>query len=251
MLSFLAHRRAWYVGRPSKRSTYRVLTRIWSCDSAAKREERDQRIRDLPPEYHDPITVEEERLLTSSASDIISNVQGGSRTPSEVLLAYSKKALKAHAATNCLTEVLITKADGWAKTCNVQGPLAGMPVSLKDTVGIEGEDSCIGYSAWVGKPFKKDAAIIRLLKDAGAVPFVKTNVPITLLSFESANDVFGTTTNPHNEDYSPGGSTGGEAALLAYGGSRLGIGTDVAGSVRAPASVSIDASRRPSSLLQR
>ncbi|KAJ2965932.1 hypothetical protein NUW54_g13952 [Trametes sanguinea] len=61
------------------------------------------------------------------------------------------------------------------------------------------------------------------------------NVPITLLSFESANDVFGRTTNPHNRDYSPGGSTGGEAALLAYGGSRLGIGTDVAGSVRAPA----------------
>ena len=82
---------------------------------------------------------------------------------------------------------------------------------------------------------QKDSALIRLLKDAGAVPFVKTNVPITLLSFESTNDVFGRTTNPHSKDYSPGGSTGGEAALLAYGGSRLGIGTDVAGSVRAPA----------------
>lgn len=112
-----------------------------------------------------------------------------------------------------------------------------MPVSLKDTVGVAGEDACIGYSAWVGRPVQKDAAIVRLLKDAGAVPFVKTNIPITLLSFESANDVFGTTTNPHNKLYSPGGSTGGEAALLAYGGSRIGIGTDVAGSVRAPASV--------------
>ena len=197
----------------------------------------------MPPEYHTPITVEEERLLARPASEVVESIQKGSLTPSEVLLAYSKKALKAHAATNCLTEVLIAKADGWAKTCNTQGPLAGMPVSLKDTVGFEGEDSCIGYSAWVGKPMKKDAAIVRLLKDAGAVPFVKTNVPITLLSFESANDVFGTTTNPHNKDYSPGGSTGGEAALLAYGGSRLGIGTDVAGSVRAPASVS------PASLL--
>ncbi|KAI0711600.1 amidase signature enzyme [Earliella scabrosa] len=212
-MSYLAHRRA--------------------C--ANKRKEREDRIRDLPPEYHKPITVEEERLLARPASEVVESVQKGSLTPSEVLLAYSKKALKAHAATNCLTEVLIAKADGWAKTCNTQGPLAGMPVSLKDTVGFEGEDSCIGYSAWVGKPMKKDAAIVRLLKDAGAVPFVKTNVPITLLSFESANDVFGTTTNPHNKEYSPGGSTGGEAALLAYGGSRLGIGTDVAGSVRAPA----------------
>ena len=103
--------------------------------------------------------------------------------------------VRTHAATNCLTEVLIAKAEGWAQACSTEGPLAGMPVSFKDTVGFEGEDSCIGYSAWVGRPMQKDAAIVRLLKDAGAVPFVKTNVPITLLSFESANDVFGTTTN--------------------------------------------------------
>jgi len=64
---------------------------------------------------------------------------------------------------------------------------------------------------------------------------VKTNLPITLLSFESANDVWGRCTNPHNSRYSPGGSTGGEGALLAYGGGRIGIGSDVAGSVRAPA----------------
>ncbi|EJF58979.1 amidase signature enzyme [Dichomitus squalens LYAD-421 SS1] len=213
MLSFLGHRRA--------------------C--VAKQREREERIRSLPPEYHAPLSLDEERILSRPASEVIASVQAGTLLPTQVLLAYSKKALRAHAATNCLTEVLIAKAEGWAKTCNTEGPLAGMPVSLKDTVGFEGEDSCIGYSAWVGKPMQKDAAIVRLLKDAGAVPFVKTNIPITLLSFESANDVFGTTTNPHNKDYSPGGSTGGEAALLAYGGSRLGIGTDVAGSVRAPA----------------
>lgn len=162
-------------------------------------------------------------------------MQAGTLAPLDVLRTYGKQALRAHAATNCLTEVLIAKAEGWAKTCNTQGPLAGMPISVKDTVGFAGEDACIGYSAWVGRPMPRDSALVRLLKDAGAVPFVKTNVPITLLSFESANDVFGTTTNPHNRNYSPGGSTGGEAALLAYGGSRLGIGTDVAGSVRAPA----------------
>lgn len=103
------------------------------------------------------------------------------------------------------------------------------------TVGLKGWDGCIGYSAWVGKPAESDSALIRLLRDAGAVPFVKTNIPITLLSFESASDVFGRTTNPHKKTHSPGGSTGGEAALLAYGGSRIGIGTDVAGSVRVPA----------------
>lgn len=82
---------------------------------------------------------------------------------------------------------------------------------------------------------KEDSTLVKLLRDAGAVPFVKTNIPITLLSFESSSDLFGTSKNPHNMAYSPGGSSGGEAALLAYGGSRIGIGTDVAGSVRVPA----------------
>ena len=59
-------------------------------------------------------------------------------------------------------------------------------------------------------------------------------MPITLLSFESANGLFGTCLNPHSPAYSPGGSTGGEGALLAQGG-RIGIGSDVAGSVRNPA----------------
>ncbi len=74
-----------------------------------------------------------------------------------------------------------------------------------------------------------------LTRPTGAIPYVKTNLPISLLSFESTNDVWGCCTNPHNSKYSPGGSTGGEAALLAYGGGRIGIGSDVAGSVRVPA----------------
>ncbi|KAJ4131010.1 hypothetical protein NW768_006550 [Fusarium equiseti] len=76
--------------------------------------------------------------------------------------------------------------------------------------------------------------MVRILKDAGAVPYVKTNVPITLLSFESLNDVWGETSNPYNKEYTAGGSTGGEGALLALGG-RIGIGSDVAGSVGCPA----------------
>ena len=165
----------------------------------------------------------------------MSKVQSGAFDPVDIVHAFGKKALLAHAATNCLTEILLPEAEEWAKTCNRQGPLAGMPVSLKDTVGVAGWDSCIGYSAWVGKPIQKDAALVRMFKDAGAVPFVKTNIPITLLSLESDNAVFGKATSPYNEKYSPGGSSGGEAALLAYGGSRIGVGTDVAGSVRAPA----------------
>jgi Asp-tRNA(Asn)/Glu-tRNA(Gln) amidotransferase A subunit family amidase len=167
---------------------------------------------------------------------LVAKVKSGDVDPEGVLLAYSKRALKAHSKTNCLTEVMISKAQAAARQCNRTGPLAGIPVSIKDTVGVAGFASSIGYSSpsWLD-PFQKDAAIVRLLRDAGAYPFVKTNVPITLLSFESSSDLWGRTTNPYSSKHSAGGSTGGEAALLAYGGSRLGIGTDVAGSVRIPA----------------
>ncbi|KZT66577.1 amidase signature enzyme [Daedalea quercina L-15889] len=212
---------------------FSFLTHRKAC--AAKQQERRERIESLPPVYRAPLTPSDKSILTQSAYQIVAGVQSGSLSPSDVLVAYGKKALKAHSATNCLTEILIPKAEEWARTCNSQGPLAGMPVSLKDTSSIPGYDSCIGYSAWVGKPMQKESALVRLLRDAGAVPFVKTNVPITLLSLECTNDVFGTTTNVWNKKYTPGGSTGGEGALLAYGGSRLGIGTDVAGSVRGPA----------------
>jgi Asp-tRNA(Asn)/Glu-tRNA(Gln) amidotransferase A subunit family amidase len=167
---------------------------------------------------------------------LVAKVQSGQVDPEDILLAYSKKALDAHKKTGCLTEVMMAKAQTAARECNRAGPLAGIPVSVKDTVGVAGFASCLGYSSsFRFVPFQKEAAIVRLLRDAGAYPFVKTNVPITLLSFESSNDVWGRTTNPYSSKHSPGGSTGGESALLAFGGSRLGIGTDVAGSVRVPA----------------
>ena len=135
-----------------------------------------------------------------------------------------------------MTEILFPEAEEWArKEVNLKGPLAGIPVSLKDSITVGGYDTSVGYSCNTGKPYEKDGTIVRILKDAGAVPFVKTNLPTTLLSFESSNDVWGRTLNPHKPEYSPGGSTGGEGALLAFGGSRIGIGSDVAGSVRAPA----------------
>lgn len=214
---------------------FQYLAHRKACET--KQEERRQRITDVATAFHlsEPLTAQEVEVLAEPISTLVSAVQTGKADPVDILRAYGKKALKAQEATNCLTEVMIFAALSWAQGCNRDGPLAGVPVSLKDTVSVKGWDGCIGYSAWVGKPATKDSALVRLLRDAGAVPFVKTAVPITLLSFESASDVFGRATNPHNSKYSPGGSTGGEAALLAYGGSRIGIGTDVAGSVRVPA----------------
>ena len=164
------------------------------------------------------------------------DVQNSDKSPVDILRAYGKVALKTHQKTNCLTEVMISEAEDWAThDVNLKGPLAGIPVSLKDTINVGGFDTTVGYSCHTFQPLQKDGIMVRLLKEAGAVPFVKTNLPISLLSFESTNDVWGRAKNPHNTKYSPGGSTGGEGALLACGGSRIGVGSDVAGSVRAPA----------------
>ncbi|KIJ05346.1 hypothetical protein PAXINDRAFT_21380 [Paxillus involutus ATCC 200175] len=212
LFSYLAHRRA--------------------CDD--KQRERAERIASLPEIYHEPLTPQDKQILSQPISSIIASVQTSSLHPSDVLTAYAKRALQAHAQTNCLTEIMIAPAERWARGAKRSGPLAGVPVSLKDMLAVKGYDSCMGYSALCGKPLNYDGAFVRLLRDAGAVPYVKTNTPTTMLSFEATNDVFGVTENPHKKGYSPGGSSGGESALLALGGSRIGVGTDVAGSVRAP-----------------
>lgn len=206
-------------------------------NSQRKQAERASKIAKLSHEYQYPLLPSERTILRKPIQDIVQDVQGNVTSPVDVLRTYGKVAIAAQHATNCLTEILFPEAEQWLERgeINLQGPLAGIPVSLKDSVAVGGFDVSVGYSSNTGKPYAKDGSMVRLLKDAGAIPFVKTNLPVTLLSFESTNDVWGRTTNPHNDKYSPGGSTGGESALLAFGGSRIGIGSDVAGSVRAPA----------------
>ena len=73
------------------------------------------------------------------------------------------------------------------------------------------------------------------MKELGAIPFCITNIPQTMLSYACSNPVYGCTTNPHDSQRTPGGSSGGEACLIAQGGSILGLGSDVGGSLRIPA----------------
>jgi Asp-tRNA(Asn)/Glu-tRNA(Gln) amidotransferase A subunit family amidase len=203
--------------------------------SQRKQADRDAIIRNLDAAYKAPLTAQDRSILGKPIAELVQDVHKDILRPVDVLRVYGKVALQAHAKTNCLTEIMLPAAEEWAEHgINKKGPLAGIPVSVKDSLSVGGYDVTVGYSRNAYKPYAQDGAMIRLLKDAGAIPYVKTNLPISLLSFESTNDVWGRTTNPHNPKYSPGGSTGGEGALLAMGG-RIGIGSDVAGSVRAPA----------------
>lgn len=206
-----------------------------------KRQERDEHINTFLNKYTDQSLEDGDKtILAASVATVVSFVHQGIWTPRDVLGVYGRKALAVHTEVNCLTEIMLNDAERWAADIEAnetkrRGPLAGMPVSLKDTIAVAGYDATCGYAAWAGKPIKDDSPLVRLLRDAGAILYVKTSIPTTLLSFESYSGLFGRTLNPHNKKYSPGGSSGGEAALLAAGGSRIGIGTDVAGSVRVPA----------------
>ncbi|KAI9821137.1 MAG: hypothetical protein M1827_003871 [Pycnora praestabilis] len=205
-------------------------------DCRRKQRERALRITILPIPYLLPVSQPDRDILSKPIEELVQDVHEEITKPIDILRVYGKVAVRAHKETNCLTEVMIPEAETWAENeINTKGPLAGVPVSLKDSIAVGGFDVSVGYSGNTGKPYAKDGTLVRILKDAGAIPYVKTNLPVTLLSFESTNDVWGRCTNPHNSKYSPGGSTGGESALLAFGGSRIGIGSDVAGSVRAPA----------------
>ncbi|KZP01704.1 amidase signature enzyme [Calocera viscosa TUFC12733] len=186
--------------------------------------------------------------LRASAGEIIAHLSA--RTPGwtaeRVTAAYISQAIDAHAATNCITEVLFQEALEAARaldkeyeaTGTLKGPLHGVPVSFKDQYDVKGYDSSIGFSQWAYKPAKEDALLVAQVKAAGGIPICKTNVPQTMLSFECNNPLFGRTLNPWSPAHIPGGSSGGEAVLLACGGSALGFGSDIGGSLRIPTGLS-------------
>lgn len=215
----------------------RALVRTSTDGSSAnKQRKRDARVESLPETYKRALTSRQRAWLKTPIQQLVANVQSGELSPVDLLRTYGQTAVLAHKQTNCVTEILLPEAESWAKDgVNLKGPLAGIPVSLKDTIIVGGFDASVGYSSKAYKPHAEDGVMVKLLKRAGAIPHVKTACPITLLSFESSNSLWGVAKNPHNPKYSPGGSTGGESALLALGGSRIGVGSDVAGSVRLPA----------------
>lgn len=137
--------------------------------------------------------------------------------------------------TNCLSETCFDRALATAekrdehleRTGQLAGPLHGLPISLKDNFNLKGLDSTVGFSSHIGDPAESDAALAVLLEEAGAVFYVKTNVPTAMMIAESVNNVFGRTVNPLNRNLTSGGSSGGESALIAMKGSPLGIGTDI------------------------
>ncbi|MBX3129398.1 MAG: amidase [Polyangiaceae bacterium] len=117
-----------------------------------------------------------------------------------------------------------------------RGPLLGLPLSIKENLEVRGTRVTLGFLSRRDERVERDAVVVSVARDAGAVILGKTNVPQSLLSAETTNYVYGTTNNPWALERAPGGSSGGESAAIASGSSALGIGTDIGGSLRIPAS---------------
>ncbi|MEO9190137.1 MAG: amidase [Acetobacteraceae bacterium] len=114
-------------------------------------------------------------------------------------------------------------------------PLLGLPMTVKEQFNVAGLPTTWGYERFRNWRPDEDAATVRRLKAAGAVIMGKTNVPVGLADWQSYNPVYGTTNNPWDLGRTPGGSSGGAAAALAAGFVPLELGSDLAGSLRAPA----------------
>ncbi|XP_034049400.1 fatty-acid amide hydrolase 1-like [Thalassophryne amazonica] len=174
-------------------------------------------------------------LLSLSLSELVKSLKEESLHPEDVFYSYMEKALDVNRKLNCCTGVLVESFDQ-LENLNKEGLLYGVPVSIKENIGYKNHDSTCGLSMRLDQPAQKDSVLVEVLKSQGAIPFVKTNVPQTLFSAGCSNPIYGQTLNPHNHKKTPGGSSGGEVALVAAGGSQLGFGSDIGGSIRVPCS---------------
>ncbi|KAJ4144885.1 hypothetical protein LMH87_003753 [Akanthomyces muscarius] len=190
------------------------------------------------------ILSEKELGITESykVSELLGALASGQLTALEVTTAFCKRAAIAHQLLNCCTEIFFDNALQRAKELDARrangeplGPFHGLPISLKDNLQVEGVPATIGLVHFFDDVSEKNSAVVDIILTSGAVIYCKTNVPQTMMTVDSHNNIFGRTLNPLNTSLSAGGSSGGEGAIVGFRASPLGLGTDVGGSVRFPA----------------
>ncbi|NWQ98697.1 FAAH1 hydrolase, partial [Burhinus bistriatus] len=183
-------------------------------------------------------SVQMDAILSLPLLELTGRLREGSLSPKTVLYTYLEKALEVTQQTNCLRH-FIPECEEQLQEIQRQrekGLLYGIPVSIKDHICHKGHLSTCGLVQCLGTVVQEDSVLVKVLKRQGAIPFAMTNVPQSLFNYDCSNPIFGQTLNPFNHQKSPGGSSGGEGALIAGGGSILGIGSDIGGSIRLPSS---------------
>ncbi|KAJ7101415.1 amidase signature domain-containing protein [Mycena belliarum] len=181
--------------------------------------------------------------LDQDASQILERIKRKELTAVQVVTAFAKRAAIAHQLLCCLTDFFMEKAlvrakeldDYYEKTGNLVGPLHGLPISIKDHIHLAGHHATAGFSGDILLPLKTENGLLaQIMYDAGGVFYCRTNLPQAIMHLETYS-FWGQVLNPYNTGLTPGGSSGGCSALIAFGGSPLSIGSDIGGSLRSPA----------------
>jgi fatty acid amide hydrolase len=181
-------------------------------------------------------------LCTGSAAALIAKLARGEVTAAEAVEAHIARIERVNAPLNAIVVKRYDAARAEAKAADDRRSrgeplprLHGLPVTIKECIDVRDTPSTFGLRRLAENIAHEDEVHVARLRRAGAIILGKTNAGQLLLMLETDNPVYGRTNNPWDLDRSSGGSSGGEAAIIASGGSALGLGTDLGGSCRVPA----------------
>jgi Asp-tRNA(Asn)/Glu-tRNA(Gln) amidotransferase A subunit family amidase len=183
------------------------------------------------------------RALTAlSATEMARQIRDGTLSPVDLIDAHIDRIEAVNPAINALVIPTFNAARQQAQAAaeavqrgDPLGPLHGVPFTVKDSYDVAGVRSTCGLVSRAEHIPAQDATLVARMRKTGAILLGKTNTPDSCGDYETHNLLFGQTNNPWDVTRSPGGSTGGEAALIAAECSPLGLGSDIAGSIRLPA----------------
>lgn len=195
-----------------------------------------------------------DEIIYASAKTIAQAIRNKEVSAVEVVEAHLRRIDEVNPKLNAVVHLAADRALAEARKADAatargesKGPLHGVPMTVKDSHDAEGLVSTGGTKGRESFVPDKDATTVARMRAAGAIVLGKTNTPELTLAFETDNLIYGRTNNPYDLDRTPGGSSGGAAAIIASGGSPLDLGTDTGGSVRVPAGFCGIAGLKPTS----
>ena len=197
--------------------------------------------------YTSDTMSERELTITDTPSrKLVEQMSTGQLLAEEVFKAFAHRAVICHQFTNAAMELFLQEGLERARWLDNQlketgkpvGPLHGLPISLKEQMNYRNHITHGGYVKNITNIPTEHGVTTKVLEDLGAVFYVRTTQPQTLMHLCSNNNITGISRNPHNLSLTPGGSSSGEGAICGFGASSIGVGSDIGGSIRGPAAFS-------------